>query len=661
MKKLYLQVIITLSLLMGLSMLPILSKNTSSKDISIPRQKEYEPLLTAENKIYGIGSISKTVTTTAILKLVDQGLIELDSPVTKYLKEFTMADERYKKITVRMLLNHSSGLLGSQYSNSDLYDNIDNLDNERILKHLSTQRLKAEPGEYSVYSNDSFSLAELIIEAVSGLSYTDYITKNIMVPLGAFNTITMHSDFDTSNIANTYKNNRRMPTVMTTTLGDGGILSTVTDLSTFSTIFMKDYPSILSSTSVSESIKEQAAGTHIYDGNYGLGWDEVNAYPFNMYDIQAVSKGGDTDNYHAMLTILPDNNMSAAVVSSNGSSLYASLLSNELLLNALNLTTGLQEVTQKTSFLGEPALIPDEYLEYTGFYNGAASFTINFINNKMYLTLYSTPTSSRSNINKSFELTYLDSDYFVCKNDNILNTIMPVTGRYITEGFRLIKNGDEFTIQAEYYAKYFGVSTDYSTMTLATKLDDFQASARAKTAWNDRNNKKYFLLDEHYASASYMFKPYILGEIFIHNDSYFVINGSLYAMTGEDSLSNVGKKRDIVDINVIKKNNIEFLSATSGFRYVGEEYLSNLDVNQTYTIGTDSFTKWYRITDSDADTYASIDVNGEGNYYIYNKYGALIDSSLFLGETKTSYLIEDGYIAFAGTVGTKFMFNNPTK
>jgi CubicO group peptidase (beta-lactamase class C family) len=654
MKKLYLQAFISLfSLLIVFTMLPVPSsaKNSKGNDSEHPVP---ETLLTAENKIYGIGSISKTVTTTAILKLADQGLINLDSPVSEYLPQFTMPDERYKEITVRMLLNHSSGLLGSLYSDSDLYGCIDDSNHDRILKHLSTQRLKAAPGEYSVYSNDSFELAELIIESVSGLSYTDYITKYIMAPLGADSTITMHSDFNNSDIADTYRNNRLMPTVMTTTLGDGGILSTAADLCTFSTIFMKDHPSILSSDGVAESIKEQAAGPHIYDGNYGLGWDEVNAYPFSTYHIQAVKKGGDTDNYHAMLTVLPDHNMSAAVVSSGGSSAYASLLSNELLLSALNSTIGLKEVTQETTFSGEPAAIPDEYLEFTGFYNGFASFTLDFRNNKMYLTLYSTPAPSSNKINKSFELTYLDSGYFVCKDDNILNAIMPASQRYITEGFRLIKNGDTYAVQAEYYAKYFGVSTDFSNLTLATKLDDFQASDQAKTAWKNRNNKKYFLLDEHYASASYISKPYIEGEVLNNNENYFVINGSLYAITGNNSLSNVGKKRDIVDINITPKDNLEYLSSTSGFQYVGEEYLSNLNLGQTYTIQTDGFTQWYRITESIAGTYTSIDIAGEGSYFIYNQYGALIDSSLFMNDTMTSYLIEDGYIAFAGKQGTEF-------
>ena len=65
-----------------------------------------------KNTQFNIGSISKIFTAAAILLLVDDGRVELDQPVTKYLPSFTAQDERYKDITVRMLLNHTSGFPG---------------------------------------------------------------------------------------------------------------------------------------------------------------------------------------------------------------------------------------------------------------------------------------------------------------------------------------------------------------------------------------------------------------------------------------------------------------------------------------------------------------------------------------------------------------------
>ena len=71
--------------------------------------------------LYGIGSVSKVYTAAAVLRLADAGKLELDKPVCGYLPNFRMADERYRDITVRMLLNHSSGLAGSTLANAFLH------------------------------------------------------------------------------------------------------------------------------------------------------------------------------------------------------------------------------------------------------------------------------------------------------------------------------------------------------------------------------------------------------------------------------------------------------------------------------------------------------------------------------------------------------------
>ena len=101
--------------------------------------------------VYGIGSVSKIFTTTAVMQLVDQHRISLDAPVTQYLPEFRMADPRYRQITVRMLLNHSSGLMGSSLENGLLFDDPDPTATDTLLERLATQTLKEDPGAYSVY------------------------------------------------------------------------------------------------------------------------------------------------------------------------------------------------------------------------------------------------------------------------------------------------------------------------------------------------------------------------------------------------------------------------------------------------------------------------------------------------------------------------------
>ena len=124
-----------------------------------------------DDMLYGIGSVSKAYTAAAVLNLAEEGKIDLDAPVTAYLPDFTMADERYTDITVRMLLNHSSGLPGSTTANGFLLDDPDTLAADTLLEELSGETLKADPGAFSVYCNDGFTLAELVVEAVSGMDF----------------------------------------------------------------------------------------------------------------------------------------------------------------------------------------------------------------------------------------------------------------------------------------------------------------------------------------------------------------------------------------------------------------------------------------------------------------------------------------------------------
>ena len=87
-----------------------------------------------DSDLYGIGSVSKIYTTVAVMQLAEDGKLSLDAPVTRYLKDFKMADPRYRDITVRMLLNHSSGLMGSTFDSALLFDDSDPSATDQLLE-----------------------------------------------------------------------------------------------------------------------------------------------------------------------------------------------------------------------------------------------------------------------------------------------------------------------------------------------------------------------------------------------------------------------------------------------------------------------------------------------------------------------------------------------
>ncbi len=325
--------------------------------------------------IYGIGSVSKMFTTVAVMKLVEDGKINLDNPLTDYIPEFQMADSRYVKITPRMLLNHSSGIMGTTFRNSFLYGDGDTEYHDNILEELSTQRLKADPGAFCVYCNDGFTLAELLIERVSGMSYSKFISKEIAKPLGLKNTMTPYDDLNGKNVIPIYFGDKKLDYENVQLLGSGGIYSSPEDLCRFSQIFMNNGKNFLSQNSLDEmqtaySLKSDiCAGDNNSQYNYGLGWDGVSCFPYNQYGIKALSKGGSTTGYYTNLTVLPDQNLSIACSITGGNSMLPELAVEDIILEVLKeegLIDAILPNCEKPEY--SKAMIPEEYKEYEGYY-----------------------------------------------------------------------------------------------------------------------------------------------------------------------------------------------------------------------------------------------------------------------------------------------------
>jgi CubicO group peptidase (beta-lactamase class C family) len=130
---------------------------------------------------FPIASISKTFTATAILQLKQKGKLKIDDPVQKYLQDFP-----YPNVSIRHLLNNTSGL--AQYYH--LFDSIIKeqpekiISNQDIIPALIHDKipLSFSPGNKWDYNNVNFCLAALIVEKISGISFADYLEKNIFKP-----------------------------------------------------------------------------------------------------------------------------------------------------------------------------------------------------------------------------------------------------------------------------------------------------------------------------------------------------------------------------------------------------------------------------------------------------------------------------------------------
>jgi CubicO group peptidase (beta-lactamase class C family) len=156
---------------------------------------------------FGLASVVKTVTSLAIMQLVEKGKIDLDAPVTRYLPNFTLADNRYREITIRELLSHTSGLPGavdvplpldvpaSAPAGSALVNYVSELNNTYLY---------FDPGKGWAYSSIGFDILGAVVAQVSGMSYEEYVTQNIFAPLGMIDTVFFAEDVPPSRLALPY-------------------------------------------------------------------------------------------------------------------------------------------------------------------------------------------------------------------------------------------------------------------------------------------------------------------------------------------------------------------------------------------------------------------------------------------------------------------------
>jgi len=137
-----------------------------------------------EHPVFEIGSVTKQFTAAAILRLAEEGKLSLDDDFTRYL-DF---DPRGRKITIRQLLDHTSGI--ASYTGIPEFSSlsIEKHDRDTVVRLVEQKDFLFEPGEMMLYNNSGYFFLGLIIEEVSGKSYTDYLEEQFFQPLEMHNT-----------------------------------------------------------------------------------------------------------------------------------------------------------------------------------------------------------------------------------------------------------------------------------------------------------------------------------------------------------------------------------------------------------------------------------------------------------------------------------------
>lgn len=222
-----------------------------------------------------LASVSKTFTAMGILKLWEEGKLNLDDEVSLYLNEFP-----YKGVTIKTLLNHRSGLPNYVHVMEQFgWDRREIVTNEDVLQFLITKRKSlpvGAPDRSFNYCNTNYALLALVIERVSGLSYPQFISQTFFDPLGMTSSyVFTMADSARALPSYNHRNQREAFTYLDAVYGDKNIYSTVRDLLKWETALSYGNlfnPSTLDSAYTGYSHEKKGIK------NYGLGWRMLD-YP----------------------------------------------------------------------------------------------------------------------------------------------------------------------------------------------------------------------------------------------------------------------------------------------------------------------------------------------------------------------------------------------
>ena len=227
-----------------------------------------------EHSAFHLASVSKTFTAMATLKLVEQGKLKLDDNIKSFFPDFP-----YEGVTVKMLLNHRSGLPNYLYFMQPLGWDIKQLcDNHDVLNYLVKFRppLTHQPDTHFSYCNTNYSLLGLIIEKASSKTYQEFLQHNFFTPLKMNDTyVYTMADSQKAMPSYNWKGQREGVTFLDKGFGDKNIYSTARDLLKW------DQALYTNQIFTNETLE---AAFHPYSNekagikNYGFGW-RMNIYP----------------------------------------------------------------------------------------------------------------------------------------------------------------------------------------------------------------------------------------------------------------------------------------------------------------------------------------------------------------------------------------------
>jgi len=365
------------------------------------------PMTTATN--LPIGSLTKSFTALGIMQLVDRQLLDINNPLIEYLPEFSIQTRKtdIKEITIKSLLNHSSGIPNDILLNA-------NSETEKytdMAKYIKNEFLGYPPNFEFHYSNIGYTLLGHVIYKVSKQDYPNYIRNKILAPTGMINSGFIGYQ-PITNISRTYTPDGEYYPLknMSRNIPAGGMVSNIDDLISFSKELISIYHGKQEGLIKPETLKEifsiQNEEIRIEDFNTSFGW-----FIYKNDSSFAVHNTGSTHLSNSGLWILPEQKMAVIFLVNTVGGLSLVNQGGNKLLKEIDLSS--KDLFRKYSAKSdESENIPiDSLKKYEGLYSGTRNIIkVELDNNQLVMNtdnniIYLKPTTGNK-----FEAFQIDTD-----------------------------------------------------------------------------------------------------------------------------------------------------------------------------------------------------------------------------------------------------------
>ena len=274
-----------------------------------------------EDTYFMVGSLTKSFTALAVLKLIEQGKINPHADIRKYIPDFSIKNlyDGEVPITVNHLLTHTSGLMIDYYAHLTGEKKYSNAD---LLSQLRNEYLCFKPGSVSKYSNIGYRLLGMMIEQVTGERFESYLGKEVFEPLGLNKSSFGYTDDMAPHMSKGHNGDTEITRVDNEDKSASGLFSTLKDMTVFLKFLSSEaIPSTggINHDNIIDSIIKNAnpAIDTFYDSKniYSSGW-YLNSYQFQGVHT-VLSSSGNINGFSTAMTYLPEERLGIIVLTNS--------------------------------------------------------------------------------------------------------------------------------------------------------------------------------------------------------------------------------------------------------------------------------------------------------------------------------------------------------